>query len=115
MLAFAVVTVGRFVGISTAFGPEVGAVRIGEEIWIHPGKSIGVFDGFWIVAVLGVVAFFERVEYGVDGDFALLVAIHGINVDLLKKEEDDKNANEDNADDEFENCEAFFAIHIVIY
>ena len=110
-LTFTISTVVSIVRIITSFYPEIGAVRVGKEVRIHPGEGFCAFDSFRVVAIFGVVAFFKRVEHSVDGDFALFVSLKSVNVDFLKEEKDDKNTDKDNTDDEFENSEALFAIH----
>ena len=99
-MAFAVCAIGGFVAIGAEFVANDKAERVSKEIGVHGGEV--VFKNFFgVEAVLFVEAFFERIEHGVDGDFALLVALHGVNVDFLEEKKHDENSDENNADDEF--------------
>ena len=67
-----------------------------------------------VVIVLGVEAFFEGVVHGVDGGLAGFVAGHGVEILFLYEEEDEKEGNKDCHDDDLENCEAGFFVHVII-
>jgi len=74
------------VAVVAAFLPEIDADWVGEEIWIDPRQNFGVLDAFRIVAVLFIEAFFECVIHGVDCNFALLVALHFVDILFLNEE-----------------------------
>lgn len=55
-----------------------------------------------------VVTFFKGVIHGVDGDFAVLVALHGVNIGFLDEKENQKETSKDADDDELGDGETFF-------
>lgn len=81
-----VVTVGRFVEVGAERIAEVEAEGVGPEGGVDDFDVL-LGDGIWVVAVLGEVAFFERVVHGIDSNLAAFVASHGVDVGLLDEEE----------------------------
>lgn len=106
LLAFVVVVaIGRFVGIGAAAMTEVEAVGIGEELGVDDGEIFFVNLGR-IEAVFRVVIFFEGVIHGVDGGFAIVVAVHGVNIGFLDEEYNQEEGGKNTDNHKFDNREA---------
>ena len=86
MFAFSITAIGGFVGIRATNGTEIISRWVGPESWVY---DFDVFfgDGLWVVAVFFVKAFFECVVHGIDGNFAVFVALHGIEIGFLNKKD----------------------------
>lgn len=85
-MTFAVLAVGWLISVGAAFLAENETARVGEKVWVE-GFEIVFGDSFGIVFVFGIKAFFESVVHGVDGDFSLIVTVHGVDVLFLEEEE----------------------------
>ena len=64
---------------------KIDAIRIGPEGWVD---DLDVFfaNFGWVIIVIFVEIFFERVVHSVNGGFAIFVASHSIEVGFLDKE-----------------------------
>lgn len=76
------------------------AIRIGPKGWIN-NSDVLFGNMLWIVFVLFEEAFFKSVIHSVDGNFAVLVTFHGIEVLFLNKKENQKKAGEKPDNDYF--------------
>ncbi len=56
--------------------------------------------------VFDVKAFLEGIIHGVDGGFAIFVAVHGVDVGFLDKEENERERRKSNHNKKFWNREA---------
>ncbi len=61
-------------------------------IWIGPESGIDDLDVvfgnmLWVVFMLGIETFFEGIIHSIDGSFSVFIAIKGVDVLLLDKEE----------------------------
>ena len=93
-------TIGRFV--------EVGALWVAKIVarWVSPEGGVYDFDivfgnVFRVIAVLFVEAFFESIVHGVDGDFAIFVALHGVDIRFLDEENKQQKCHKAGNDDDF--------------
>ena len=82
-------TIGWGIRVGAGTVADVSAKWIGPESWVDVRDDFFV-DFFRIILVLFVIAFLESVVHGVDGGLAVFVALHGIEVCFLDKEENKK-------------------------
>jgi len=92
---------------------EIKAERVCPESRVNHGE-IFFGDGFRIIAVFFIEAFFESIVHSVDGDFAVVVAVHSVDIGLLDEEENQKERTEKSDDDKFDNGKAFFIHRVII-
>lgn len=76
------VAVGWFVGIGAERVAEIKTVWVGPEGWVDD-LNVFLADFGWVVTVVLVETFFERVVHGVDGGFSVFVTSHGVEIGFL--------------------------------
>ena len=111
--AFAVATISGIVMIGTERVAEIESERVSPECGIDNGDIV-LGNLFGVVAVVLVETFFEGVVHGVDGGLAVGVAVDGVDVGLLDKEENEKQRGKRGDDDELDDGKTSSVIHKVI-
>ena len=85
----ALFTVGWLIGIGAERVAEVKTKWISPESWVDDG-DVFFGNGFRIVVVFFVEAFFKGVIHGVDGGFAIFITFESVEVAFLDEEKNQK-------------------------
>ncbi len=96
----ALLAVGRLIGIGAEFVAKIKAEWVSPESWVDDG-DVFFGDGFGVVFVLFVKAFFESVIHSVDGGFSIFVAFESVEIGFLDEKENKKERGENCHDDKF--------------
>lgn len=110
----AVITIGWFVNVGTLWVAEIVATRISPEGRVDY-SDIFLGNGFRVVAVIFVEAFFECVIHGVDCGFSVFITLESVEIGLLDEKEEEKQTDKGSYDNKFDNGETFFVSHVFYY